>query len=184
MASEDAEKMRSSLLVQILVYFHYWFALLYLVVNIALYVYKGYYLPYPPTALEAEVIFILLNFLVEMMRLFQSKFFPLSHSLHSRGLSLPSFRMLHNFRAMLTVSIFHRTPPAVSKGNKTEQVPPLVWGGGLSIIVLILNFYMIAFQTYILRLDLVLNYVCIALVGLEVIGCLVYGVLFSQNVHH
>ena len=74
MASEDAEKMRSSLLVQILVYFHYWFALLYLVVNIALYVYKGYYLPYPPTALEAEVIFILLNFLVEMMRLFQSKF--------------------------------------------------------------------------------------------------------------
>ena len=73
MASDDSEKMRSSLMLQILVYFHYWFAILYMVVSVGLYVYKGYYLPYPPTALEAEVVFILLNFLVELMRLFQSK---------------------------------------------------------------------------------------------------------------
>mmetsp|Transcript_22770 Transcript_22770/g.31215 ORF Transcript_22770/g.31215 Transcript_22770/m.31215 type:complete len:145 (+) Transcript_22770:26-460(+) len=56
-----------------------------------------------------------------------------------------------------------------SKGNKTSMVPPLTLSLVLAVGVIVLHAYYISLMTYILRVDLVINGIGLALTGLEFI---------------
>lgn len=71
---------------------------------------------------------------------------------------------------------------AASKGNKTEQIPPLFWSLLLSISVITANAYYIDMQTYVMRVDVILNVVSLSFVGLEFILSLIAMIYFSRNV--
>ncbi|GFH28575.1 uncharacterized protein HaLaN_27086, partial [Haematococcus lacustris] len=55
-----------------------------------------------------------------------------------------------------------------SKGNKTEQVGPLLFSFILALPVLGLYIYYIRFQTYVLKLDVFLNTGALVFMGLQV----------------
>eukprot|EP00744_Colponema_vietnamica_P023416 GILI01033856.1.p1 GENE.GILI01033856.1~~GILI01033856.1.p1 ORF type:complete len:141 (+),score=22.97 GILI01033856.1:126-548(+) len=65
-----AEASLSSLPLQIFIYFHRWFACLFLLVNIILFVYKGAVLPYPPNNFGWEITFIFFYAILQSIRLF------------------------------------------------------------------------------------------------------------------
>jgi transmembrane protein 216 len=69
-----------------------------------------------------------------------------------------------------------------SKGNKTEQIRPLFWSLLLSISVIIANAYYIDMQTYVMRVDVILNVVSLSFVGLEFVLSLIAMIYFSRNV--
>jgi len=56
-----------------------------------------------------------------------------------------------------------------SKGNKTEQIPPLAWSIALSAPVLVAHTYFLRLQTYVLRLDVIINSISLVFIGLELI---------------
>ena len=137
---------------------------------------SGFYLPYPPTAFGWELSFIFLYAVVEMIRLFQGWlsvfffllfFFLFLRSKHT-GSPLSSF--------------FLSTTRAASKGNKTEQNTPLVWSLLLAISVGIAHGYYIGMQTYVMRVDVILNVVSFSFLGLEFMLTLFAFVMFSRSV--
>mmetsp|Transcript_29331 Transcript_29331/g.50303 ORF Transcript_29331/g.50303 Transcript_29331/m.50303 type:complete len:147 (-) Transcript_29331:34-474(-) len=56
-----------------------------------------------------------------------------------------------------------------SKGNKTSTIPPLVSSLILALPMIVLHAYYISLQTYILRVDIVINAIAFFLLGMEVI---------------
>ncbi|KAJ1417692.1 hypothetical protein B484DRAFT_400722 [Ochromonadaceae sp. CCMP2298] len=56
-----------------------------------------------------------------------------------------------------------------SKGNKTSTIPPLVSSLVLAMPMIVLHAYYISLQTYILRIDIVLNSIALVLLGSETI---------------
>ncbi|KDO30005.1 hypothetical protein SPRG_05194 [Saprolegnia parasitica CBS 223.65] len=112
---------------EVLLFFNRWFTLLYVLLTGAIFVYKGMYLPYPPTgAYTWEVIFLCLYYIIDRIRIFQA-----------------------------------------SKGNKTEQVFPLVTACLLTLPCVISLAYYISLQTYVLQLDVILNAIGLVFLGLE-----------------
>mmetsp|Transcript_13519 Transcript_13519/g.19873 ORF Transcript_13519/g.19873 Transcript_13519/m.19873 type:complete len:149 (-) Transcript_13519:170-616(-) len=55
-----------------------------------------------------------------------------------------------------------------SKGNKTEQIPPLLWSIALSFPIIFGHSYFMTLQTYVLRLDVVINVIALAFTASEV----------------
>ncbi|CAM9116009.1 unnamed protein product [Sphacelaria rigidula] len=64
-----------------------------------------------------------------------------------------------------------------SKGNKAEQINPLVTSLGLAIPVVLLYAYSLSLQTYVLRLDVIVAVIGLAFVGFE--GLLGVGTAIS-----
>ena len=90
-----ATQMLSSLPLQVLLYFNGWFDVLFFVVTIALYIYKGNALPYPSGVLGLEIFGIIMIAFIEPCRLLLGSrgnktetVTPLGWAL---GLSLPLF---------------------------------------------------------------------------------------------
>mmetsp|Transcript_18867 Transcript_18867/g.32473 ORF Transcript_18867/g.32473 Transcript_18867/m.32473 type:complete len:144 (+) Transcript_18867:41-472(+) len=67
---ERGTKILSSLPFQVLVYFNSWYCGIYFWLNIAIFIYKGLNLPYPPNTFGWEVVFIVVYVPVELCRLF------------------------------------------------------------------------------------------------------------------
>eukprot|EP00277_Geminigera_cryophila_P011701 CAMPEP_0179440154 /NCGR_PEP_ID=MMETSP0799-20121207/23742_1 /TAXON_ID=46947 /ORGANISM="Geminigera cryophila, Strain CCMP2564" /LENGTH=142 /DNA_ID=CAMNT_0021223197 /DNA_START=178 /DNA_END=606 /DNA_ORIENTATION=+ len=67
-----------------------------------------------------------------------------------------------------------------SKGNKTEHKVLVILFIVLSIPSALVNIFYIEFQTYVLRLDLILNTVCLLFIGLEILVGIFAIVRFSQ----
>ena len=69
------------------------------------------------------------------------------------------------------------------KGNLTESVPLIV----ASLIFTIVSFfgvlYLLIWQTYVLRADIILASIEMAFIGLEIIMSLLCAVLFSRNLN-
>ena len=61
------------------------------------------------------------------------------------------------------------TPPAASRGNRLESAGPLLFSLCLSAPVVIFHVYYLQLQTYVLRLDVVLQAIALAFVGVEVL---------------
>ena len=77
---------------------------------------------------------------------------------------------------------FFRSKKTASKGNKTEQNAPLIWSLLLAISVGIAHGYYIGMQTYVMRVDVILNVVSFSFLGLEFILTLFAFVMFSRSV--
>ena len=69
---QQESKIVSSLLLQILLYFNRWFVGLFVVLNIATFIYKGYYLPYPTRTpgIGIDVASVFLFAILEGFRIF------------------------------------------------------------------------------------------------------------------
>ena len=128
MQHNGEKNIHSYLYLQILLYFNKWFAILFFLLNMIVFIYKGYYLPYPPSALGLEVFQVFLYAILEMIRIFQA-----------------------------------------SHGNKTEQTGPLIVSMFLAIGTIVVNVVLLELQTYVLRIDFVINLVSICFVSLEVL---------------
>jgi len=60
-----------------------------------------------------------------------------------------------------------------SRGNKTEQLKPLLWSIGLSVPVVVGYTFFLHLQTYVVRSDLILNSISLVLVSFTFL-CSVY----------
>jgi transmembrane protein 216 len=56
-----------------------------------------------------------------------------------------------------------------SRGNKTEQIPPLVWSIALSFPMICGEVFLLTIQTYVLKLDVILNTVALSFTSAETI---------------
>eukprot|EP00741_Cyanophora_paradoxa_P014313 tig00020780_g13804.t1 len=135
----EGTRILSSLPLQILIYFNIWYAFIYFWLNVAIFIYKGTWLPYPPNTLGWEIAFIIVYAVVESCRLFLG-----------------------------------------SKGNKTEQVPPMVWFLLISAAIAFGNIYYIYLQIYVLRVDVVINAIHLFFVGSEVIFAIFTTLTFQR----
>mmetsp|Transcript_2970 Transcript_2970/g.3499 ORF Transcript_2970/g.3499 Transcript_2970/m.3499 type:complete len:143 (+) Transcript_2970:275-703(+) len=120
--------MTSSLPLQIIIFFHWWFCLFWLLMNIFLFSWKVYTYYYSASALGWEITIMVLMLTLEATR------FQLA-----------------------------------SRGNKTEKFLPLAWSAGLAIPSLVGYCFFVELQTYILRLDIILNSISICFVSLELL---------------
>lgn len=69
-----------------------------------------------------------------------------------------------------------------SKANKTASVYATIWSLVLGVPILVAHSYLITLQTYVLRVDVVLNSIAFILVGLEmIIGSLTLSQLFLAS---
>ena len=72
---QQESKIVSSLLLQILLYFNRWFVGLFVVLNLATFIYKGYYLPYPTRTpgIGIDVASVVLFGILEGFRIFTDR---------------------------------------------------------------------------------------------------------------
>lgn len=68
-----------------------------------------------------------------------------------------------------------------SQGNKTETVTPLAWSLGLSLPLFGAHTYYVRYQTFVLRLDQILNIFSICFLGIEFLLSVITGLVFWQN---
>lgn len=66
-----------------------------------------------------------------------------------------------------------------SKANKTSQMADMLWSLIFGCAIIVAHAYYIELQTYVLRVDLVINSIAFVLVGLEMI---LGGITYSQYV--
>ena len=123
---EESRAILSSLSLQIAIFFNGWFSLLFVLLSLALYVYKDVQYFYPKSGAAIEVSCVFLYALCETMRLFLA-----------------------------------------SKGNKTEQINPLIASIVLAVPVIVAHVYFISLQTYVLRVDIIINAIGLVFVGIE-----------------
>ena len=130
------------LTLQILLYFNRWFVGLFVVLNIATFVYKGYYLPYPARTPGLGI---------DIMSVF-------------------IFAILEGFR-IFTASL----------GNKTEQIGPVLVSILLGVGSVVMNAFFLQWQIYVLRIDVILNGISIAFIGLEMIVSIIAVCIFKSS---
>jgi|MDTB01.2.fsa_nt_gb transmembrane protein 216 len=135
-------KIDSLLTLQILLYFNRWFVGLFVVLNIATFVYKGYYLPYPARTPGLGI---------DIMSVF-------------------IFAILEGFR-IFTASL----------GNKTEQIGPVLVSILLGVGSVVMNAFFLQWQIYVLRIDVILNGISIAFIGLEMIVSIIAVCIFKSS---
>lgn len=120
-------------------YFGGWWDVLFWVISILVFVYKGVTLPYPQHRFAAEFAIQWLFLLVEPSRLFLG-----------------------------------------SKGNKTEQSAPLLFSILLSLPMVAFFVYYLKFQTYVLKLEVLLHAISLALCCLQVLLGTLAALRFMQ----
>ncbi|KXZ56115.1 hypothetical protein GPECTOR_2g998 [Gonium pectorale] len=116
----------------IFIYFGGWWDVVYYILNILVFVYKGVQLPYPNRNFAMEFSFSWLWILIEVPRLFLA-----------------------------------------SKGNKTERTVPVIFSFILSMPLIAMYVYFIAFQTYVLKIDQLTNAIALIFMGIQ----MVFGIL-------
>lgn len=145
----------ASLPLQVVVYFHYWFAGFFFLLTLALLVYKGatrgaptrgsptdalrprrpgYDLPYPASVYGMEVSLCFFFAVVEAVRLF-------SRAWEARDRAAVVFVAPPPRR--------RAAPPSVSLGNRTEQTSPLLFGVVMSALGILCHVYYMRLQTYV-----------------------------------
>ena len=69
-----------------------------------------------------------------------------------------------------------------SKANKTSQMDGMFWALILGLPIITAHAYLIALQTYVLRIDLVINSIAFVMVGIEmIVGFIAYTAFFMQS---
>jgi hypothetical protein len=70
----------------------------------------------------------------------------------------------------------------VSKANKTSQMDGMFWSLVLGCPIIVAHAYLIALQTYVLRVDLVINSIAFVVVGIEmIVGFIAYSQFFMAS---
>lgn len=132
----------SSLPLQIFLFLNIWYAMVFCVAELLLYVYKGTILPYPDisTTLTIEIIIIFLLAFIEGVRIFLGY-----------------------------------------KGNLAEHTKALVFSLVLGIPVLFIELFILLWQTYVLRIEVILVGIGLAFLGLEFILSIAAILTFQRS---
>ena len=128
LVGHDSNKILSSLPLEVLTFFNWWYIFFYLTVSFCLFLYKSFRFYYAPNTITWEIFMLFLLSFLEILRLYFS-----------------------------------------SKGNKTEQLSSLVISFSLSVPIILGYAYFIALQTFVLKIDLILNSISFFFVGFELI---------------
>ena len=126
LVGHDSNKILSSLPLEVLTYFNWWYVFFYSTISLVLFCYKSFRFYYTANTLSWEIFMLFLVSSLEILRLYFS-----------------------------------------SKGNKTEQLSSLILSLALSIPILLAYSYFIALQTFVLKIDLILNSICFIFIGFE-----------------
>jgi hypothetical protein len=173
----------SSLPLQISLYFHGFYSVALVVLTLLIFIYKSALLPYPPSILGFEVTYVFLYGIVEWVRIRQGasggrrapRRAKRTHT-HTRTRTRTQARTL---TARLTAAPLPARP-AASKGNKLESAANLLFSLLLAAPVLVFHVYFISLQTYVLRLDQVIQAIALAFVAAECLFSAVALVNFSK----
>jgi len=68
-----------------------------------------------------------------------------------------------------------------SKGNKMEQVGPLLWSLLFAVGVVVIHVFFFQLQTYVLRIERILNGIGFVFVGFEILLMLFAGLSFYRD---
>ncbi|GMH91775.1 hypothetical protein TL16_g12150 [Triparma laevis f. inornata] len=68
-----------------------------------------------------------------------------------------------------------------SRGNKTEQIPPLIWSIALSIPMIVGFCFFLTLQTYVMRIDIILNTIALVFVSLELLFSIFTSMSFYRG---
>lgn len=82
---------------------------------------------------------------------------------------------------VLMAFVEHSRLSLASRGNKTEQIPPLLWSICLGVPMLVGFSFFLTIQTYVLRLDVILNTIALVFVSLELLFSLVTSMSFYRG---
>lgn len=118
----------TSLALQVFVFFGAWWDLFWFVLEILVFIWKGWTLPYPSRNFGFEFAFCWIFPLVEVPRLF-----------------------------------------LMSMGNKTERAAPLFYSYVLALPLIGLYIYFLQFQTYALKIELLINAIALAFIGIQLL---------------
>mmetsp|Transcript_29991 Transcript_29991/g.76921 ORF Transcript_29991/g.76921 Transcript_29991/m.76921 type:complete len:148 (+) Transcript_29991:193-636(+) len=135
-----ARPVKTSLLLEVFLYFGGIYGVVWWLAQLALFVYKGLSLPYPTNNFTTEFVLLWLYLPIEPVRLFTA-----------------------------------------SKGNKTETQLPLVFSILLSLPLIALHTYYMQFQTYVLRLEVILNAAALFFIGVQDLIALVKAPTFMMS---
>mmetsp|Transcript_21674 Transcript_21674/g.69193 ORF Transcript_21674/g.69193 Transcript_21674/m.69193 type:complete len:114 (-) Transcript_21674:694-1035(-) len=96
--------------------------------------------------------------------------------LYASGVFGVEFFFLFVYLALELARIFQ-----ASKGNKVEQIGPLLWSVVLSVGVVILHVFFFNMQTYVLKVDRILNGMGIVFIALESLLMLLTSLTFYRE---
>jgi len=169
--------MGASLPLEVTLYFNGFYSALVFIITLLMFIFKAVVLPYPPNVLGLEVAFVFLYGIVEWVRLRQgallraraSTFFyaGLFFALGLRARPCPPAITAPLRAPRLTLPSPLCPPRAASRGNRLESLGPLLFSLCLSAPVVIFHVYYLQLQTYVLRLDAVVQGIALAFVGAE-----------------
>lgn len=134
------DQVLSSLPLQVLLYFNAAFSVLFVVISVATFIYKGNQFLYSEGVLGTEVFFLFVYVLLEWVRLFQA-----------------------------------------SKGNKIEQVGPLLWSLLFAVAVVVIHVFYFEMQTFVLKIDRIINGMGMTFIGLELLFMLLAALSFYRD---
>ena len=129
----------SSLPLQVLIYFNYAYSVLFALLEIILFIYKGNEFLYANNVLGTEIFFLVLYIVLEYIRLYMA-----------------------------------------SRGNKSEKITPLIWSVLFSSGVLLIHVFYFQLQTYVLKLDRVINGISFGFIGLETLLMIFVALTFLR----
>jgi hypothetical protein len=186
----------SSLPLQISLYFHGYYSIALVVLSLLIFIYKSALLPYPPSILGFEVTYVFLYGIVEWVRIRQGPFVgvwgaPCGYCCRPCALAYaacfpPSTSGSPAALFFLpppthTPPSLHFAPCAASKGNKLESISNVLFSILLAAPVLVFHIYFIGFQTYVLRLDIIIQALALAATSLECVLSVLAVLAFSKT---
>ena len=153
---------RSSVPLQVLLYLNQWYYIFWLIVEALSFVFKGQTLPFASGVLAAEIILFIVLFIVDMFR----NFFATKANLTERILGLV-------ISLIITIPcIGGRYKFFLHKKFYYRNLKELNFKGTL---------YFILWQQYVLRVELIINSIQLAFLGLESILELISIIIFARS---
>jgi transmembrane protein 216 len=160
----------ASLPLQISLYFHGFYSAALAVVTLLMFIYKSALLPYPPSILGFEVTYVFLFMIVEWVRIRQGARRQRRRRRRARGRGARGqTKAAAGATRVSPLPHTAHTPSAASKGNRLESIANVAFSLLLAAPVIVFHIYFVALQTYVLRLDVIIQAIALAFVVFEVL---------------
>lgn len=132
--------MHSSVFFQILTFFNLWYLAIFTLAEIALYIFKFFYLPYPASYAACDIIILVLALILELLRIEMGR-----------------------------------------NGNLTERQVPIIACLILTVPCVVAAVYVLLWQTYVLRIEIILSSIMFVFQGLEILCCNILAIGFTKR---
>eukprot|EP00753_Platysulcus_tardus_P022774 PLAT9985.1.p1 GENE.PLAT9985.1~~PLAT9985.1.p1 ORF type:complete len:182 (+),score=22.37 PLAT9985.1:17-562(+) len=173
--------MRSSLGLQILLYFHTVFLKLFIVASLLLLIYKDYRFAFPPGVATTEGLFLVGLAILDGWHIFLTSMGNKVRANHAAWRTAVPGRLAQACYAQSAPASPLKTCLTTARPPQQENSTAVVRGLLLGLLTLPIYLYFLQWQTYITRLDGVLNVGALIFVSLEFVMSIVALVTFSKD---